>query len=142
MSKARYDKKHISMWIDEGILKICEEHQKELGMKSRSEYIEAALEAYSEFANKKATEYVEKNVLPRMEKMIYSLENRIGRQMFKLIVESAKICRILFDHLELDFDDFDELHEKCVKEAKHLNGAITFPSSMRGKKLAELYEEE
>ena len=37
-----------------------------------------------------------------------------------------------------DFDDFDELHERCVKEAKHLNGAITFPSSMRGKKLAEL----
>ena len=33
-------------------------------MKSRSEYIEAALEAYSQFANKKATEYVEKNVLP------------------------------------------------------------------------------
>ena len=83
------------MWIDEGLLKICEDHQKELGMKNRSEYIEAALEAYSQFANKKATEYVEKNVLPRMEKMIYSLENRIGRQMFKLIVESAKICRIL-----------------------------------------------
>ena len=142
MSKTRYDKKHISMWIDEGLLKICEEHQKELGMKNRSEYIEAALEAYSQFANKKATEYVEKNVLPRMEKMIYSLENRIGRQMFKLIVESAKICRILFDHLELVFDDFDELHEKCIKEAKHLNGAITFPSSVRDKKLAELYEEE
>ena len=142
MSKTRYDKKHISMWIDEGLLKICEEHQKELGMKNRSEYIEAALEAYSQFANKKATEYVEKNVLPRMEKMIYSLENRIGRQMFKLIVESAKICRILFDRLELDFADFDELHEKCIKEAKHLNGAITFPSSVRDKKLAELYEEE
>ena len=142
MSKTRYDKKHISMWIDEGLLKICEEHQKELGMKNRSEYIEAALEAYSQFANKKATEYVEKNVLPRMEKMIYSLENRIGRQMFKLIVESAKICRILFDGLELNMDDFDELHERCVKEAKHLNGAITFPSSVRDKKLAELYEEE
>ena len=65
MSKTRYDKKHISMWIDEGLLKICEDHQKELGMKNRSEYIEAALEAYSQFANKKATEYVEKNVLPR-----------------------------------------------------------------------------
>ena len=77
-----------------------------------------------------------------MEGMLYSLENRIVRQMFKLIVEPAKLCRILFDHLELDLDDFDELHERCVKEAKHLNGAIKFPSSMRGKKLAELDKED
>ena len=53
-------------------------------------------EAKNLFKAGKFAEYVEKNVLPRMEKMIYSLENRIGRQMFKLIVESAKICRILF----------------------------------------------
>ena len=110
---------------------------------TRTEYVTKALEFYNEYLKvKDSEEYINDKILGRMEAMLSNLENRIGRQMFKLIVESAKICRILFDHLELDFDDFDELHEKCVKEAKHLNGAITFPSSMRGKKLAELYEEE
>lgn len=74
-------------------------------MKSRSEYIEAALEAYSQFANKKATEYVEKNVLPRMEKMIYSLENRIGRQMFNMMIPKrqwtfTRVNRRSFGHCD------------------------------------------
>ena len=56
--------------------------------------------------------------------------------------EEEKPKRRFFKKSEDDFDDFDELHERCVKEAKHLNGAITFPSSMRGKKLAELNEED
>ena len=134
MSNIRYNKKHISMWIDEEQLRISERHQQELGIKSRSEYIETALEFFSNFADKERNKYIDKNILSRMEKMIGELESRMGRQMFKLIVESAKICRILFDHLELDMYDFDELHEECVKEAKRINGAITFPSSSRDKK--------
>ena len=137
------DSKHISLWIPNSLYKECNIYQIRHGIKTRSEYVKNALEFYNAYLSREdSTDYINKQILNRMEEMLDSLENRIGRQMFKLIVESAKICRILFDGLELDMDDFDELHEKCVKEAKHLNGAITFPSSMRGKKLAELYEEE
>ena len=137
------DSKHISLWIPNSLYKECNIYQIRHGIKTRSEYVKNALEFYNAYLSREdSTDYINKQILNRMEEMLDSLENRIGRQMFKLIVESAKICRILFDHLELDFDDFDELHERCVKEAKHLNGAITFPSSMRGKKLAELDEED
>ena len=127
MSKTRYDKKHISMWIDEELLKNCEDHQKELGMKNRSEYIEAALEFYSQFANKKMNDYIDRNILSKMENMLLGLEARMGRQMFKLAVESAKTCKILFDHLETDIDDYDYFHEECVNEVKRINGAIEYP---------------
>ncbi len=137
------DSKHISLWIPNSLYKECNIYQIRHGIKTRSKYVKNALEFYNAYLSREdSTDYINKKILNRMEEMLDSLENRIGRQMFKLIVESAKICRILFDGLELDMDDFDELHEKCVKEAKHLNGAITFPSSMRGKKLAELNEEE
>ena len=137
------DSKHISLWIPNSLYKECNIYQIRHGIKTRSEYVKNALEFYNaHLSREESTDYINEEILKKMEKMIGSLEDRIGRQMFKLIVESAKICRILFDGLELDMDDFDELHERCVKEAKHLNGTITFPSSMRGKKLAELYEEE
>ncbi|MBE7048255.1 MAG: hypothetical protein E7393_02650 [Ruminococcaceae bacterium] len=137
------DSKHISLWIPNSLYKECNIYQIRHGIKTRSEYVKNALEFYNVYLSREeSTDYINKQILNRMEEMLDSLENRIGRQMFKLIVESAKICRILFDGLELDMDDFDALHEQCIKEAKHLNGAITFPSSMRGKKLAELYEEE
>ena len=137
------DSKHISIWISNDLYKECNIYQIRHEIKTRSEYVTRALEFYNAYLSREeASDYINEEILNRIEKMMDSLENRIGRQMFKLIVESAKICRILFDHLELDFDDFDELHERCVKEAKHLNGAITFPSSMRGKKLAELDEED
>ena len=127
------DSKHISLWIPNSLYKECNIYQIRHEIKTRSEYVKNALEFYNAYLSRQeASDYINKEILNRMEDMLDSLENRIGRQMFKLIVESAKICRILFDHLELDFDDFDELHERCVKEAKHLNGAITFPSSMRG----------
>ena len=137
------DSKHISLWISNDLYKECNIYQIRHGIKTRSEYVKNALEFYNAYLSRQeASEYINKEILNRMEDMLDSLENRIGRQMFKLIVESAKICRILFDGLELDMDDFDELHEKCIKEVKHLNGAITFPSSMRGKKLSEFYGEE
>lgn len=142
MSKQK-ESKHISIWIPDSLLKECDINQIRYDVKTRSEFVVMALEFYNAYLfNRHISEYVNVEILNRMEGMLDSLEDRIGRQMFKLIVESAKICRILFDHLELDFDDFDELHDRCVKEAKHLNGAITFPSSMRGKKLAELDEED
>ena len=137
------DSKHISLWIPNSLYKECNIYQIRHEIKTRSEYVKNALEFYNAYLSRQeAADYINKEILNRMEDMLDSLENRIGRQMFKLIVESAKICRILFDGLELDMDDFDELHEKCIKEVKHLNGAITFPSSMRGKKLSEIYGED
>ena len=134
MSKTRYDKKHISMWIDEEQLDRCERHRQELGIKNRSAYIEAALEFFTEHADKNGNKYVDKDILSAMAKIIGELETRMGRQMFKLAVESAKTSKLIMDHCELDIADFDGLHDECVKEVKQLNGAITFPSSMRGKK--------
>ena len=137
------DSKHISIWIPNSLLKECIINQIRYEVKTRSEYVIKALEFYNSYLfSKQVSGYINVEIMNRLEAMLDSLENRIGRQMFKLIVESAKICRILFDHLELDMDDFDELHNVCVKEAKHINGAITFPSSMRGKKLSELEEED
>lgn len=137
------DSKHISIWISNDLLKECNIYQIRHEIKTRSEYVTKALEFYNyHMFVQEASDYINAEFLGKMEKMMDSLENRIGRQMFKLIVESAKICRILFDGLELDMEDFDELHERCIKEVKHLNGAITFPSSMRGKKLSEFYGEE
>ena len=131
MSKQK-ESKHISIWIPNSLLKECDINQIRYNVKNRSEFVVQALEFYNSYLfNRHISEYVNVEILNRMESMLDSLENRIGRQMFKLIVESAKTCRILFDGLEHGIEDYDELHTECVKEAKRINGAITFPSSNR-----------
>lgn len=51
------------------------------------------LEFYSQFAGKETAEYVDKNILARMEKMMAGLKIWIGRRMSKLVVESTKKVR-------------------------------------------------
>lgn len=100
------DSKHISIWIPNSLLKECNINQIRYEVKTRSEYVIKALEFYNSYLfSKQVSGYINVEIMNRLEAMLDSLENRIGRQMFKLIVESAKICRILFDHLELDITD-------------------------------------
>ena len=127
MSKQK-ESKHISIWIPNSLLKECDINQIRYDVKTRSEFVVQALEFYNSYLfNRHISEYVNVEILNRMEAMLDSLENRIGRQMFKLIVESAKTCRILLDGLEHGIEDYDELHSECVKEAKRINGAIQYP---------------
>ena len=89
MSKQK-ESKHISIWIPDSLLKECDINQIRYDVKTRSEFVVKALEFYNAYLfNRHISEYVNVEILNRMEGMLDSLEDRIGRQMFKLIVESA-----------------------------------------------------
>ena len=51
------EKKHISLWLDEELLKECDEMIKDGSAKNRSEYFETALKFYNDY--QKGKEYVE-----------------------------------------------------------------------------------
>ena len=84
------DSKHISIWIPNSLLKECNINQIRYEVKTRSEYVVKALEFYNSYLfSKQVSGYINVEILNRLEAMLDSLENRICRQMFKLIVESA-----------------------------------------------------
>ena len=83
MSKQK-ESKHISIWIPDSLLKECDINQIRYDVKTRSEFVVQALEFYNAYLfNRHISEYVNVEILNRMEGMLDSLEDRIGRQMFK-----------------------------------------------------------
>ena len=99
---------------------------------TRTEYVTKALEFYNEYLNvKESDEYINDKILGKMETMLSNLENRIGRQMFKSAVESAKIAHVLASEFDIEWEELDDLHIECINEVKKINGAITFPTTKR-----------
>lgn len=124
---------HISLWLENDIYKRCESNRmRGHEILTRTEYVTKALEFYNEYLNvKESDEYINDKILGKMETMLSNLENRIGRQMFKSAVESAKIAHVLASEFDIEWEELDDLHIQCINEVKKINGAITFPTTKR-----------
>lgn len=118
-------KKHISLWIDENVLELCDASLKISGLKNRGEYIEEAIKLYSEYIENENSEgIVNKSLIKTMEGMIENFENRMARLMFKQAVETSKVFWLIVKGFHLEPEDVAEFHEDCVEEVKRINGAI------------------
>lgn len=124
---------HISLWLENDIYKRCESNRmRGHEILTRTEYVTKALEFYNEYLKaKRSDEYINDKILGKMETMLSNLENRIGRQMFKSAVESAKIVHVLASEFDIEWEELDDLHIQCINEVKKINGAITFPTTKR-----------
>lgn len=124
---------HISLWLENDIYKRCESNRmRGHEILTRTEYVTKALEFYNEYLKaKESDEYINDKILGKMETMLSNLENRIGRQMFKSAVESAKIVHVLASEFDIEWEELDDLHIQCINEVKKINGAITFPTTQR-----------
>lgn len=124
---------HISLWLENDIYKRCESNRmRGHEILTRTEYVTKALEFYNEYLKvKESDEYINDKILGKMKTMLSNLENRIGRQMFKSAVESAKIVHVLASEFDIEWEELDDIHIQCINEVKKINGAITFPTTKR-----------
>ncbi len=127
------NKEHISFWIKSSNLKEAESCMNAIGCKSRSDYIDNAVEFYNGYMhNKNNEEYVNKYITNTIKSIMNSFERRMARQMFKQAVEISKVFWLVVRGFELRPESVDELHHDCIEEVKTINGAIRFPYE-RGK---------
>lgn len=121
-------KKHISLWLEEDVLKKCDANIKLSKLKNRSEFIETAVEFYNGYLHNQVNEsFVGKTLMKSFQSTMDSFERRMARQMFKQAVEIAKVFWLVVRGLGLNPEDVDDLHSDCVEEVKTINGAIRFP---------------
>ena len=66
-----------------------------------------------------------------MKANLESLENRMGRLLFKHTVELAMMMNIIAAVYNVDEDTLYKLRAKCVSEVKRLNGRINFEDVLR-----------
>ncbi len=124
------NKKHISLWLKESILEQCVVNQQLSDCKTRSEYIEKAIEFYNAYLHSKNNEeYIGKVFLSSMDGRLSMTEDRLARLLFKQAVEIAKLFRFMVMGFNLSPEEIDKIHYDCIQEVKKINGAIRYPYS-------------
>ena len=121
-------------YLSTDALKRCDASMLLLGLKSRSTFIEQAVNFYSGYLQTQAhSDYLSATITQAVEGAIENTENRLARMMFKEAVELAKLTSMLADINEMDDSAIERLHHKCIQEVKRINGTLTFEDAVKRK---------
>ncbi len=105
------------------------------GAKSRSEFIENAINFYAGFVSASdCLDFYPTVIVSAVKGAVDSFENRNASLVFKLAVEQAMMMNLMAAVYNVDEDTLYKLRAKCVSEVKRLNGRISFEDVVRYQK--------
>lgn len=100
--------------------------------KSRSEFIEKALQFYMGYLNSEnSSEYFSKVLVSAMQGLLRETENRNSGNLFRLSVEMSMMMNILAAGLEISEEDLRKLRGRCVNEVKKSRGKISMDDAVK-----------
>lgn len=100
--------------------------------KSRSEFIEKALQFYTSYLNnEESTEYLSKVIVTVIQGLLRETENRHSSNLFRLSVEMSMMMNILAAGLEISDEDLRKLRGRCVNEVKKTKGRINMEEAVQ-----------
>lgn len=128
-------KERYAIYVNPETIEKAERLYKLDGVKSRSEFIENAINFYSGFVSANdCLDFYPSVIVSAVKGAVDSFENRISTLIFKQAVELAMIMNIIAATYNVDEDTLSRLRSKCVSEVKRLNGKISFEDVYRYQK--------
>ena len=110
-------KHKFALWVKDSSMELVE--------RSRSEFIEKAINFYSGYlAMKNNEQYISNMVTSTMKSIIDESDNRISRMIFKVAVELAMTMNIIAATNDIDETSLSRLRGECIKEVKKHNGTL------------------
>lgn len=129
------DKNKFALWMYPETLERVEKLYQEDGCKSRSEFIEKAINFYCGYLTaENYKEYFPEVIVSTVQGALDSFENRMASLMFKCAVELAMMMHVTAASFRVDEDTLSRLRGKCVNDVKRLNGRITFDDAVKYQK--------
>ena len=126
------EKTRFALWIDEETLKQVEEHYSSDGCRTQSEFIARAIRFYCGYLTaKKAGDYLPGTIASTLEGVLLMFGDRLGRLLFRLVVEVGMMGRIIASDTAMDNETIERLRAECVRDAKKTNGQISFRDALR-----------
>lgn len=126
------EKTRFALWIDEETLKQVQEHYSSDGCRTQSEFIARAIRFYCGYLTaKKAGDYLPSTVASTLEGVLLMFGDRLGRLLFRLVVEVGMMGRIIASDTAMDNETIERLRAECVRDAKKTNGQISFRDALR-----------
>lgn len=118
-------KTRIPLWIEQDIINKMDGLYKQENCKSRSEFIENAVQFYIGYIlTKDNVDYLGTALTNVIDGRIGMTEDRLSKLIFKICVEVSILMNLYAIELDVDTETLDKLRNKCIKDIKKTNGNI------------------
>ena len=129
------DSKRIGLYINQDLLKACDNSISRTNATSRSDFISNAIEFYIAWLDSKNTTKI---LTPALESVIGSkildTEDRIARVLFKQGVELAMLMHVVAATNDITESQLKDLRKICVEEVRRNSGKYKFEDAFRFQK--------
>ena len=113
------------LYVQASTMDMIEENYKKDGCKSKTEFIESAVQFYCGYLNANDySAYLPNIVISTMKGSLGSMERRMANLLFKVAVELAMMQNLLAANQKIQRSTLDSLRGMCVREVKSLNGSL------------------
>ena len=126
------NKKRHTVWLTPDAWSQVEDSYTKDNCSTKNEYIEKAIRFYTGYLNtQNAASYLPRVLADVLDGKLGALGTRIGKLLFKLVVEQDMIANITAAVNEVHLDDVERLRARCIKEIRQTNGVIDLEDAVR-----------
>ena len=131
-------KKRIPVWLYPSTLEALDRGAQAGNCKSRSEFIERAVQFYAGYlSGQDASAYLPPALVAALNATLRATEDRLCRLLFKLAVEMDMMMNVLSAGMEIPAEQLERLRPQCVRNVKRTSGSVELRDAVhhqRGKR--------
>ncbi len=125
-------KKRTAVWIYPETIEKMDSLLEGDNCKSRSEFIDKALNFYMGYlVSEDTTGYLSKILISAMQGIMKETENRNASNLFRLSVEMSMMMNILAAGLEISDEELRSLRGRCVQQVKKTRGKVSMEEAIK-----------
>ena len=125
-------KKRTAVWLYPETIEKMDGLLERDNCKSRSEFIDKALNFYMGYiVSEDTTGYLSKILISAMQGILKETENRNANNLFRLSVEMSMLMNILAAGLEISDDELRSLRGRCVQQVRKTRGKISMEEALK-----------
>ncbi|MCI9330686.1 MAG: hypothetical protein HFG05_00730 [Oscillibacter sp.] len=126
------DKKRHTVWLTPDAWSQVETSYTKDNCTTKNEYIEKAIRFYTGYLNTQdAVSYLPRVLADVLEGKLGAMGTRIGKLLFKLVVEQDMTSNITAAVNQIPLDDLERLRARCIRDVKKTNGVINLEEAVR-----------
>ena len=125
-------KKRTAVWLYPETIDKMDNLLERANCKSRSEFIDKALNFYMGYlVSEDTTGYLSKILISAMQGTLKETENRNSSNLFRLSVEMSMMMNILAAGLEINEEELHSLRGRCVQQVKKTRGKVSMEEAIK-----------
>lgn len=125
-------KKRTAVWLYPETIDKMDSLLESDNCKSRSEFIDKALNFYMGYlVSEDTTGYLSKILISAMQGTLKETENRNSSNLFRLSVEMSMMMNILAAGLEINEEELHSLRGRCVQQVKKTRGKVSMEEAIK-----------